>query len=547
MQREKFLAVLSPRTNRRTFSELYPNGVQLSEETTALLERKSRQRVALTFDEVTLEDKPSTFHPNSVNVRSFITRNISLKSCGVLSAAMDTVTEQEMALAMAKNGGIGVLHRNLDAQKQAQMVKWIRLKINSNGMIDKPITFRPDDLYSHMQKEITMNRWTFTSFPVVDDAGKLLGLITRDEMDFVNTDDNPKLGNMMKKLDQIITAPEGTTSSEAYEIMEVKKVKKLPVVTKSGELAGMYVWGDLKKDVNNREKFSLDDEGHFLVAAAIGLGKEDITRAELLAANGCRVLVLDSSHGACEPAKEQIRAIRAKLGNRVEIIAGNIASYDSALYLLEDEEGARPDALKVGIGPGSICTTRSVTGHGIPQVTAIYQVWRAVRDFGAKTGYYVPIIADGGVRSSGDIVKCLASGASAVMLGSMLAGTEESPGLVVIKNGKNYKTIRGMGSRAAMESRSGSRGRYYRDGTNQAEQLTTGQAQKMVPEGVEGLVEYRGTVSSVIATLVGGIQAGLAHTGAGDIATFQKKAAMWNQGFAGIAEGNPHGITDVRN
>ncbi|ELR24205.1 Inosine5'-monophosphate dehydrogenase [Acanthamoeba castellanii str. Neff] len=537
----------SPRTGRRTFADTYPQGLQLSQETVSLLERKNKKREALTFDEVTLEDKPSMFHPNEVNVRSFITRKISLKSCGILSAAMDTVTEQEMALAMAKNGGIGVLHRNLDAQAQAQMVKWIRKKINSDGMIDKPITFRPNDYYSYLQKEVSMRRWTFTSFPVVDEAGKLLGLITRDEMDFVNTDDNPKLGDIMKKLDQIITAPEDTSSNEAYKIMKEKKVKKLPVVAPSGELKGMYVWGDLKRDVNNKDKFSLDDEGHFLVAAAIGLGKDDIARAELLVANGCRVLVLDSSHGACKPAKEQIRAIRAKLGDSVEIIAGNIASYDSAMYLLEDEQGARPDALKVGIGPGSICTTRSVTGHGIPQVTAIFQVWRAVQDFGKKTGYYVPIIADGGVRSSGDIVKCLASGASAVMLGSMLAGTEESPGLIIMKNGKSYKTIRGMGSRAAMESRSGSRGRYYRDGANQAEELTTGQAQKMVPEGVEGLVEYKGSVVRVLNVLVGGIQAGLAHTGAGDIATFQKQAALWTQGFAGIAEGNPHDITDVRN
>jgi IMP dehydrogenase len=216
----------SPRPYRRTFVETFPKGVQLSNETTSLLERKSKQRVALTFDEVTLEDKPSQFHPNDVNVRSFITRKISLKSCGILSAAMDTVTEQEMALAMAKNGGIGVLHRNLDAQTQAQMVKWIRKKINSDGMIDKPITFRPTDLCSYMQKEIALNRWTFTSFPVVDEAGKLLGLITRDEMDFISADDNPKLGDIMKKLDQIITAPEGTSSDEAYQIMQAKKSQK---------------------------------------------------------------------------------------------------------------------------------------------------------------------------------------------------------------------------------------------------------------------------------------------------------------------------------
>jgi IMP dehydrogenase len=266
--------------------------------------------------------------------------------------------------------------------------------------------------------------------------------------------------------------------------MKQKRVKKLMVVDSQDNLKGMFVWGDVKKDQNKKDLFSLDEEGHFLVGAAIGLGPDDINRAELLVQNGCRVLVLDSSHGACKPAKDQIQKLREKFGDTVEIIVGNIASYESAMYLLDNKY--RPDSLKVGIGPGSICTTRQVTGHGIPQCTAIYEVWRAVRDYGNRTGYYVPIIADGGIRNSGDIVKCLAVGASAVMLGSIFAGTEESPGKVVESGGKRYKTIRGMGSRSAMEERSGSRGRYYRqDEQHVTERLTNEQKEKIVPEGVE--------------------------------------------------------------
>jgi len=307
-------------------------------------------------------------------------------------------------------------------------------------------------------------------------------------------------------------------------------------------LRGLYVWGDVRNDQRLHEKFSLDDEGHFLVGAAIGVGSSDLARADKLIASGCKVLVIDSSHGACKPVKETLIAIRAKHGDAVQIIAGNVASYQSAAYLLQGD--AKPDALKVGIGPGSICTTRQVTGHGIPQVTAIFEVWRAVRD----VGYPVPIIADGGIRCSGDIVKCFAAGASGVMLGSALAGCTEAPGLVVIKNGRKFKTIRGMGSRSAMEERSGSRGRYYQqsDAAHVAEGLTKAQAEKMVPEGVEGLVQFSGTCEKVLNQLQGGVQSGLGHTGTRTIAEFQASAILWTQGPAGTAEGKPHDLTDVR-
>ncbi|PRP81444.1 inosine 5'-monophosphate dehydrogenase, partial [Planoprotostelium fungivorum] len=368
------------------FTETYPKGVQLSDDVKQLLDHSRTTRQALTFDEVTLEDKPSDFHPNDCSLHSFVTRNIRLKSCGILSAAMDTVTERDMALAMAKMGGMGILHRNLGAQEQAAMVSWVRKKIHYGGMIDKPITFSPNDRYSYLQNQIANKGWTFTSFPIVDEEGKFLGLMTRDELEFVEGTTNPLLSQLMKPLANVVTAPEGTSSDDAYKLMQTQRVKKLPIVSSTGVLIGMYVWNDVKQDQRKRDFFSLDNEGHFLVGAAISLGQEDMHRADLLVQSGCKVLVLDSSHGACAPAKEQIKRLRVKYGDRIDIIVGNIASYASAAYLLKGDH--RPDCLKVGIGPGSICTTRSVTGHGVPQLTAVYEVWRAVKDHGDKTGYY---------------------------------------------------------------------------------------------------------------------------------------------------------------
>eukprot|EP01114_Cavostelium_apophysatum_P019464 TRINITY_DN6285_c1_g1_i2.p1 TRINITY_DN6285_c1_g1~~TRINITY_DN6285_c1_g1_i2.p1 ORF type:complete len:702 (+),score=156.40 TRINITY_DN6285_c1_g1_i2:23-2128(+) len=529
--------------NDSQFRRKFPNGVELSQCIIDLLDSKRSQRQALAFDEITLEDRPSDFHPTDVNLHTFVTRNIVLKGCGIMSAAMDTVTERELALAMAKVGGIGILHRNLDPQTQSNMVRWVRRKIHYGGMIDQPITFGPEVRYSALQKEVSQNGYTFTSFPIVDQQGKLLGLLTRDCMDFVE-ESNPTLSEMMLPRNDVITAPIGTDFEQAYKLMKKHKIKKLLIVDTEDHLKGIFVWGDVKQDQRKRDLFSLDEEGHFLVGAAIGLGNEDIERAEMLVSNGCRLLVLDSSHGACKPAKDQIRKIREKFGNRVEILVGNIASYAAAEYLLKGPH--KPDGLKVGIGPGSICTTRTVTGHGIPQVTAIYEVWRAVRDHGKDTGYYVPIVADGGIRSSGDIVKCLAVGASGLMMGNIFAGTDESPGKVVTSGGKRYKQIRGMGSRSAMEERSGSRVRYSREEkAHKTEELTSQQKQKLVPEGVEGLTEYRGSVEKVMTELLGGIQSGLAHSGADNVPDFRINANIWVQSFAGVAEGNPHNLISI--
>lgn len=527
------------------FITAYPKGVQLSADNYDTLMAKSAKKRAITFDEITLSDQPVEFHPNDVSLRSYVTRTIMLKGCGLMSAAMDTVTEKELALAMAKMGGLGILHRNLSPEEQAAQLKWVRRKIHYGGMIDKPIVFGPGDRFSTFESTVKENSWPFTSFPVVDQSKKLLGLITRDQLEFIEGT-NPTLEEVMMPVSKLVTADSSTDTEEAYSIMKQNKVKKLPIMDDKGHLLGLYVWNDVKDDQRKRETFSLDEEGHFLVGAAIGVGAADLERANLLVENGCKLLCIDSSHGSCGPVRNILSAVKKAHGDKVQVIAGNIASYESAKWLLEGD--FPPDALKVGIGPGSICTTRQVTGHGIPQVTAIFEVWRAVKDHGDKTGYYVPIIADGGIRNSGDIVKCFACGASGIMAGSMMAGCEESPGMVIIKGGRKYKTIRGMGSRSAMEERSGSRDRYHRQDTqgHVTEGLTSKQAEKMVPEGVEGLVQFKGTVEKVMNQLLGGVQAGLAHSGALTIKEFQHKNQFWVQSFAGVAEGKPHDIADIR-
>lgn len=456
---------------------------------------------------------------------------------------MDSVTEADMCVSIAKMGGVGILHRNMDADAQAGMVQYVRRKIHSGGMIDSPTCFHPDQRFSDVQR----GGFSFTSFPITDSVtGRLVGLVTRDEMDFVENT-NPLLADIMKPLTETVTAPEGTTTDAAYATMTQKRVKKLPVVRPDGTLAGMFVWNDVRDDQRKRSYYSLDDDGRFLVGAAIGVDPvADLERARKLVGAGCRLVCVDSSHGACTPVAAIVAAIKREFPS-LQVIAGNVASYRSAMYLMSQSH--QPDAIKVGIGPGSICTTRRVTGHGVPQATAIFEVWRAVRDASASLGKApVPVIADGGIRSSGDVVKALACGASCVMLGSMLAGTDESPGRLVTWQGKKYKSIRGMGSRAAMAQRSGSRDRYLRqDAERMAEDLTQQQLQKIVPEGTEGLVERTGSVEKVLFEVLGGIGSGMAHSGARCVQELQSKAAPWLQGPAGIAEGNPHSLVNQTN
>lgn len=504
------------------FETDYPNGVELNRISAKVL-RKNACKRSMTFDEITLEDQPVDFHPNDVRLNTWITRKIQLASCGLMSAPMAAVTEKHAALAMAKMGAIGILHRGLSVQEQCQQLQWVRMNIHIGGMIEKPVSFGPDVRCSELQNAIATRNYNFTSFPIVDKDNHLLGLITRDSMEFMDSDANPPLKDVMLPMEKCVVADEGTNTGTAYKIMSTKFVKKLPVLRADKTLIGLYVWSDVKNDHQKTGRFSLDQDGHFLVGAAVGVDEAELERAEKLVEAGCRLMVLDAAHGACAQLKIQLTKIRALFGDSIQIIAGNVASYASATYLLQGP--AKPDAIKVGIGAGATGSTRTTTGHGIPQVTAIFEVWRAIQDYGKKTAYYVPVIADGGIRTSGDIVKCLACGANGFMLGSKIAGTTESPGQVVVKEGRKYKAV--WGQRSA-------KGRGEIDGPADAVQ------------GVQGLTLFTGSIEKVVLALCGGVQSGLAHTGAKTVPDFQKKAGVWLQSFAGVAEGRPHDISDIQ-
>jgi len=515
-----------------TFQEEHPDGLELSKAVTALFEKAGKDRVAYTFQDITLQDLYSEVKPEDVDLKTYATNKVLLKTGGLISAAMDTVTEKEMALAMAKMGGFGVIHRNLSIDEQVEMVNWVRRKIHHRGMIEKPITFKPYNTLAEVEKLLREEHYEFTSFPVVDDQGKLLGLFTKSESKF-SEEENPKVGGVMKPLEELVLADEHTTPEQAYKAMMAEKVNKLPVIDKNGVLKGMYVLRDLKEDNYKKEYFSLDEEGHFLVAAAVGTGRDELERAEALISKGCKVLVIDSSHGACKDVKEQLRMLKRF---DVQVIAGNVASYQAAKSLLDPD--CLPDALKVGIGPGSTCTTRLVSGHRVPQLTAVYQAWKAVKEFAARHGKAIPVISDGGIQCSGDVVKAYAAGASAVMIGGLLAGTYQSPSPVTIIQGEEYKPLRGMGSKEAMQERTGSRKRYNYEGFPEG-LLSSSQAVKVVAEGVSGYVPVKGDAYELLGELIGGLKVGLAHSGASTIHEFQGKAVPWVQTINGFREGKP--------
>ena len=464
-----------------------------------------------------------------------------LRSAGIMSSPMDTVTEQEMALAMAKMGGLGIIHRNLSAEDQCQMVKWVRNKIHYGGMIEKPISYRADNTVSDVELDIKRNGWTFTNFPILDNNGSLLGMVSRNEMDFTEIGD-PKLKEIMIPYDKLIVTHE-INKDLAYKLMKENKVKKLPVVDKNGKFVGLYAWKDIKKDEPNKDLFSLDEDGHFLVGAAVGASESEKDRVAKLVDVNCKIIVIDTSHGANSQVVEMLIWAKTKYPN-LQVIIGNIASYDSCKFIIEEceKKDVTPDALRVGISIGSICTTRRVTGHGMPQLTAIHQVWKALNDMDVTD---IPIIADGGIRYSGDIVKALAVGASCVMLGNVFAGCDESPGKMVVMNGHKFKTVRGMGSKSAMQDRDGSRMRYLSTTGEKQKALTNQQKVKLVAEGVEAHTKYRGPVENIMSELAGGVRSGLAHSGAKNIDEFRQKCKIWLQSSAGINEGNPHSLEKI--
>jgi IMP dehydrogenase len=474
-----------------------------------------RPTVGLTFDDVLLVPRHATVHPRDVTTTSRLTRTIPL-NIPLVSAAMDTVTEADMAIAMARAGGIGVIHKNMSIERQAAEVD--RVKRSESGMILNPITLGPDRPLREAYN--LMRRFKISGVPIVDGDGRLIGIITNRDLQFERNLDQPIREAMTK--DKLVTAPIGTDLDEAERILARHRIEKLPVVDDKGVLKGLITVKDIFKRREHPDA-NKDQHGRLRVAAALGAGAETVGRAHALVDAGVDVLVVDSAHGHSEGVLQTVDRLRETFPD-AQLIAGNIATEAGARELVR--RGV--DAVKVGIGPGSICTTRVVTGVGVPQVTAIMD---AVRGAGG-----VPIIADGGIKYSGDVVKALAAGASSVMMGSMLAGTEESPGESVLAEGRRYKMIRGMGSLAAMQD--GSADRYFQEG----EMTPT----KMVPEGIEGRVPYKGPVADVLFQMVGGLRSGMGYCGVSTVAGLECDVEMIRVTAAGLRESHPHDVTITR-
>jgi len=474
-----------------------------------------RAGVALTFDDVLLIPRHSVIHPRDVSITSRFTRGIPL-NMPLVSAAMDTVTEAEMAIAMARAGGIGVIHKNMTIDRQAAEVD--RVKRSESGMIMNPITLGPDRPIR--EAATLMKRFRISGVPIVDGKGKLIGILTNRDLQFERDLDRPIHTAMTKE--KLVTAPVGTTLDEAERILAQHRIEKLPVVDQEGVLRGLITVKDIFKRQQHPDA-NKDRHGRLRVAAAVGAAPEAPIRARALLDAGCDVLVIDSAHGHSEGVLHAVATLREQFPD-AQIVGGNVATEAGARELAQ--RGV--DAVKVGIGPGSICTTRVVTGVGVPQITAIVESVTGARD--------VPVIADGGIKYSGDIVKAIAAGAASVMMGSMLAGTEESPGESVLAEGRRFKMIRGMGSLSAMQD--GSADRYFQDG-----ELAPS---KMVPEGIEGRVPYRGPVADVLFQMVGGLRSGMGYCGASDIASLQRDTEMLQITSAGLRESHPHDVTITR-
>lgn len=467
----------------------------------------------LTFDDVLLVPAHSDVLPRDVDVTTYFTADIKLHT-PVVSAAMDTVTEADLAIAMARSGGIGVIHKNMPIEKQCDQVR--RVKRAENGMIYDPITIGPEatvgDALAMMKKHHV------GGIPVVDANGYLIGIVTNRDLRFLDNMKQP-IPEVMTR-ENLVTAPKGITLAEATEILQHTKVEKLPVVDKDGKLVGLITYKDLMK-IKDNPIASKDSKGRLLVAAAAGIKSDTVDRIGMLIEAGADAVVLDTAHGHSEGVLQMIKKA-CDAYKDFQIVAGNVATAEGAKALVE----AGVKAVKVGIGPGSICTTRIIAGIGVPQLTAVMEAADALKGTG------IPVIADGGIRYSGDIVKALAAGASTIMAGSLLAGTEESPGETIIMNGRRFKAYRGMGSLEAMEQ--GSKDRYFQD--------MESDVKKLVPEGIVAQVPYKGTVSEVVYQLVGGLRSGMGYCGAHTIADL-RKAQFVRITNAGFLESHPHDVT----
>jgi len=474
--------------------------------------------LGLTFDDVLLQPAESDVIPSRVNTVTSMTRNVRL-SVPLLSSAMDTVTEARMAIAMARQGGIGVLHRNLSADDQAIQVDLV--KRSEAGMITNPVTCGPDDTLRHV--DTLCGRYRISGVPVVDEQGALVGIITNRDMRF-ETDQSRPVRDLMTSM-PLVTAPVGVAKADALALLRQHKVEKLPLVDDAGRLRGLITVKDFTKSEQYPDA-TKDDAGRLRVAAAIGVGDDSYKRARTLVDAGVDVLIVDTAHGHQRGVLDMVRAL--KRDTEVDVVGGNVATYAGARALVE----AGVDAVKVGVGPGAICTTRVVAGVGVPQVTAIMEAVRACHPAG------VPVIADGGIQYSGDIAKALVAGAHTVMLGSLLAGCEESPGELLFINGKQFKSYRGMGSLGAMQSRGQARS-YSKDRYFQHDVLSD---EKLVPEGVEGQVPYRGPLATVVHQLIGGVRLAMGYVGAEGIDDLHQRGQLIRITAAGLKESHPHDI-----
>jgi len=467
---------------------------------------------ALTFDDVLLVPQYSEVLPYETDVSTRLTRNLKL-GIPIVSAAMDTVTEAELAKAIAREGGIGIIHKNLTPEDQAHQVALV--KRAENGVIEDPITISPDTTVREADR--IMGEYKIGGLPVVDENCHLLGILTNRDIRFAR-DMNMPAKDLMTPRDSLIVAKPGITLEEAKEILHTHRIEKLPLIDDDGCLVGLITIKDVNAVIEHPQA-ARDDKGRLMVGAAVGTGKDTMERVELLISAGVDVIVVDTAHGHSKRVLDTIRDIKGAWPH-IEVIGGNVATPEGAEALIK----AGVDAVKVGIGPGSICTTRIVAGVGVPQLTAIMDAVEVARK------YDVPVIADGGIRYSGDIVKALAAGAESVMLGSLLAGTEESPGETILYHGRKYKSYRGMGSLGAMKK--GSADRYFQDD----------EQGKFVPEGVEGMVPYKGYVKDVIHQLVGGLRSGMGYVGAGTIKELQRRAQFVKITSASMKESHPHDI-----
>ena len=471
----------------------------------------------LTYDDVLLIPAYSEILPRDVKITSKFSRNITLNT-PIVSAAMDTVSESAMAIAIAREGGIAVLHKNMSIEAQAKEVRSV--KRAESGMILDPVTLSHTSKVADAKK--IMKEFRIGGIPVVDPKGKLIGIVTNRDLRFIK-DNNLSVDDVMTKEGLIVTK-ENTSLAQAEEILQQHKIEKLPVVNEDNVLVGLITYRDIIK-VRVQPNANKDTYGRLRVAAGVGVTGDVMERVNALVEAGVDAVIVDTAHGHTKGVVDTLKTIKAKHAN-LDVVVGNIATAEAAKYLVD----AGADGLKVGIGPGSICTTRIIAGVGVPQLTAVIMVADAVKGSG------VPVIADGGIRYTGDIVKAISAGADSVMLGSLLAGTEESPGETIIFEGRKYKAYRGMGSIDAMKA--GSKDRYFQD--------VEDDVQKLVPEGIVGRVDYKGSLAEVMYQFIGGLRAGMGYCGSKDIKTLQEKSQFVRITSAGVTESHPHDVTITR-